>query len=557
LLAQNGYSVELFTGQIAWSSLTQQGLFLMIRRVDLSWASHARGFEIVSAPDGLLEPALLTALVQWVDTGGQAFLQHYLWGYLDASHLALIRVSPVASTNASTVQAIVLAESAVTWACDVTTLLALFPPMPAQGSACVWKSVLSQLPIQAASVKAQLYTSPILHDVLVDLLTESGQTEALEHSRAPEAEIRQWLSVFSAIPLCLRRKRLPRFATNTAPNNKGNSLRLRPAGLHASPSESVNMLLALLQALSYYRPDALSDLRLETQWRTVLLQSLQSTANAAAMAPATQFLDLVREADRFDTGMRANLLLQAPAAISTFAENERARWLRELQKELRAHPSAHIPSLWIYQLFLRPDNIELITAAEQVQLLKQVLGRMPELLDHQLDHLPIGALSSAVATAASTLHADNAQSLTATQLRTIGTIATRVADFRANFSSAALEHARDIALAMPADSPFSQPVLDRLCAQSDALALLIAAGLKQAPGSAEAEHALGFLGRTTTPALRAQRLQQVAQAAHQLAKHPQKAALLNQQQVAHLSDSEFFARLLARVSPVATHPVKL
>jgi hypothetical protein len=519
----------------------------VIRRFDLGWNATARSFDVLSAPDGLLQPTLLTALVQWADTGGHSFVQHYLWGYLDQTHLALVRVSPVAGSTASTVQAIVLPEAAALWASDVTALLSYFPPAPVQGLASAWRSAPGPLPIQAASVQAQLFTSPILHDTLTDLLTGSGQRSALQHSRAPEAEIRQWLGVFSAIPLCLRRSALPRFATNTAPDNKGKSLRLRPAGQHAVATKPVQMLLALLQALPYYRPDALSDMQIESQWRTALLHSLQSPANTIAMAPATQFLSLVKEADRFDAAMRASLLLQAPAAISTFAANERARWLRQLQTELRAHPSAHIPDLWIYQLFLRPDNIELINTAEQIQLLTQVLRRMPELLAPQLEHYSQGALTSAVA-AAATLAAADATTLTATQLDTIGTIASKIADYRASYSSKALEHARDIALRMPSNSPHSQPLLDRLCAQSDALALLIAAGLKHPPGSAEAARALGLLARTSSPNTKAQRLRQIAEAAHHLAKHPQTSALLSQEQVKCLSDSEFLARLLARVT---------
>jgi hypothetical protein len=455
----------------------------VIKRFDLSGAANARGVELLSAPDGPLPPALLAALVHWADTAGQPFQQHYLWGYLDSAHLALLRVSPIAGSTASTVQALVLAEAAVLWASNVTTLLSYFPPAPSSPSTpCVWRANPGPLPIQSASVQAQLYTSPILQDVLTDLATGAVPLHASAQARAPEAEIRQLLGVFSAIPLCLRRSVQPRFATNTAPRITGKSLRLRPAGVHAGPCPPVHMLLALLNALPYFRPDALSDMSIESQWRTALLQSLQSSVNSAAMAPATQFLALVANADTFDTAMRAQLLQQAPPAVSTFAASERARWLRELQAALRAQPSPHIPDLWVYQLFLRSDNLELITPPEQVQLFR-----------HASRHTP-------------------------------------------------------------AQSPFAQTLIDRICTQPQALALLIAAGLQHRPASADATEALSLLGKTRSPDANAERFHQLAAAARLVNTRPQPPSQVTQEQVRHMSESEFFARLVERIHPTTAPP---
>jgi hypothetical protein len=455
----------------------------VIKRFDLNWSANERGYELLSAPDGPLSPALLTALVQWADTAGQPFQQHYLWGYLDADHLALLRVSPIAGRAASTVQALVLAEASVLWASNVTTLLSYFPPAPSEvGTASAWRAALSPLPIQSAAVQAQLYTSPILQDVLTDLATGAYQPHAPAQARAPEAEIRQLLGVFAAIPRCLRRSAQPRFATNTAPSNKANSLRLRPAGMHAGPCPPVHMLLALLHALPYFRPDALSDLSIDTQWRTALLQSLQSSVNSAAMAPASQFLALVAGADTFDSAMRALLLHHAPAAVSTFAASERARWLRELQTALRARPSPHIPDLWVYQLFLRSDNLELITPSEQVQLFR-----------HASRHTP-------------------------------------------------------------AQSPFAQTLIDRICTQPQALALLIATGLQHRPASADATEALSLLGKTRSAEARAERFHQLAAAARLVNTRPQPSSQVTQEQVRHMSESEFFARLVERIDPTTAPP---
>lgn len=557
----------------------------MIKRFDLGWTTTGGGFDFISAPDGALTTELRIALLKWADSTRDHFEQHFFWGYLDQAHLALVRVSPLLGSmrggSASTVQAIVLDEDQLIWCQSVEYLVNSLPEAPCEiGKASKW-GVLPE--ISTANNKKKLVQNNAFWQALGVLVANvaAGTPVTLHYGAnldSPQTEIQLLMCMFANLPAHTHRLYKPRFATCTAPNDYETTFRISTTSGAVAGSREAQLYCALLRSAEIFDLQLLPDIQVDTQLRAALKQCLadKSSSAGAGMHAADHFVQFVKVVSEVDVGMRSTILDLVPVAINAFESAHRAKWLRELLQSLRLKPIEGFPQLWIYKLYLRPENIQQLKPSEQIQLLEQVLRRMPKQISQNLMDMPAASLGFAIDAVVRVLGDDignGCDDLSEDQMETIGMIGCKIANNRPSYDLPVLAKVRDVASKLANESDNHRDIkgiqhrvgislIQALCTNQDGFTGLLRAGM-QVADTKTSLHPLGFIDKVAqnNPNARSLRIAQLSNAICQLVNQGWAAQIKTSSiaepmtTTATIPAAEFLMRLAAKIPSHRKHSI--
>lgn len=428
-----------------------------------------------------------------------------MWGYIDASFLALIRVSPVSGSerggDASSVQAIVIGVGDLPWQRPLEFLIDLMPAEPQRiGHRSNWQAhappQTQSAPVPSSGDETYWRAlAQVIQKVTLPDGTHAHKGASSNSPLPPAQELRAILALYASIPLSLLQTKLPRFITSNGPTRVRSSIRINDDAIDTTISPEIRLYCELLKNGCNAIGGALPELDEASLLKHALVESLFNPVDGHLHHPQ-RFVSATMVISSFDNRLRGKFLDLVPGQVGGIEEGRRARWLRDLEQTLRATPTRGFPPLWIHRLLMRQENIVLFSRREQVSHIVMALRAMPSEVSDSLRDWPTGPLFAASDSIVELLTAPGPTHdlpLNDVQLQVIGhvtkSIVNAIGEVDFSLENDPLDQCRKVAERLVRSSRvrgdkedvLGRQIISRLCESERSFAWLLWAGLRRDP----------------------------------------------------------------------------